>query len=40
MDAKHRNLDLINDYLDKIGAINSEDYMAAAKIRDKIAGKK
>lgn len=39
MDAKHKNLDLINDYLDKMGAINSEDYMAAAKIRDKIAGK-
>ncbi len=39
MDAKNKNLDLINDYLDKIEAINSEEYMAAAKIRDKIAKK-
>ena len=39
MDAKNKNLGLINDYLDKIEAINSEEYMAAAKIRDKIAGK-
>ena len=39
MDAKHKDLGLINDYLDKIEAINSEEYLAAAKIRDKIAGK-